>query len=197
MENASKALLIAGAILLSILIIAIGMFIYNSAQSTINNSMQSMSTQEVQAFNNEFMSFEGKQTGSNIKAMIGTLIANANTYRDEPAKIPGLVFDKINNTKKVSDNKATVAATIAFNDSGALVKIPPASQPANYVSALNVIRNYVEPKHQYWVTITNQDNGIIDAILVTYEASTQGPADALTDYINGDMHTKHLEGAAK
>ena len=57
MENASKALLIAGAILLAILIIAIGMFIYNSAQSTINNSMQSMSTQEVQAFNNEFMSF--------------------------------------------------------------------------------------------------------------------------------------------
>ena len=47
MENASKALLIAGAILLAILIIAIGMFIYNSAQSTINNSMQSMSTQEV------------------------------------------------------------------------------------------------------------------------------------------------------
>ena len=30
MENASKALIIAGAILLSILIIAIGMFIYNS-----------------------------------------------------------------------------------------------------------------------------------------------------------------------
>ena len=60
MENASKALLMAGAILLAILIIAIGMFIYNSAQSTINNSMQSMSTQEVQAFNNEFNNIEGE-----------------------------------------------------------------------------------------------------------------------------------------
>ena len=44
MENASKALIIAGAILLSILIIAIGMFIYNSASSTITDSLTSMST---------------------------------------------------------------------------------------------------------------------------------------------------------
>ena len=159
MENASKALLIAGAILLAILIIAIGMFIYNSAQSTINNSMQSMSTQEVQAFNNEFMSFEGKQTGSNIKSMIGTLIANANTYRDEPTKIPGVVFDKVNNSKESSVLRADV---------------PEASQPQTYINSLNTIRNSVEPKHQYWVSITNQDNGLIDGIYVTYEAGNQG-----------------------
>ncbi|HIT70981.1 MAG TPA: hypothetical protein IAD08_03595 [Candidatus Scatovivens faecipullorum] len=159
MENASKALLIAGAILLAILIIAIGMFIYNSAQSTINNSMQSMSTQEVQAFNNEFMSFEGRQTGSNIKSMIGTLIANANTYRDEPTKIPGVVFDKVNNSKESSVLRADV---------------PEASQPQSYINSLNTIRNSVEPKHQYWVSITNQDNGLIDGIYVTYEAGNQG-----------------------
>ena len=35
MENASKALIIAGAILLSILIIGMGMFIYNQAQDQI------------------------------------------------------------------------------------------------------------------------------------------------------------------
>lgn len=158
MENASKALIIAGAILLSILIIAIGMFIYNSAQSTIQNSMQSMSTQEVQAFNNEFMSFEGKQSGSNIKSMIGTLISNANTYRDEPTKIPGVRFNKVNNTKPDA-----MEATV-----------PEASDPQPYITSLNEIRNLVEPKHQYWVSITNQDNGLIDAIVVTYEAETQG-----------------------
>lgn len=176
MENASKALLIAGAILISILIIAIGMFIYNSAQSTINNSMQSMSTQEVQAFNNEFMSFEGKQSGSNIKAMIGTLIANSNTYRDEPTKIPGVRFDKVNNSKDLEDADKTVA-------------VPAASTPAPYVTALNKIRNKVEPKHQYWVTITNQDNGLIDAIIVTYDATEQGESANLDM-----MHT--AEGAA-
>ena len=158
MENASKALIIAGAILLSILIIAIGMFIYNSAQSTIQNSMQSMSPQEVQAFNNEFMSFEGRQQGSNIKSMIGTLISNANTYRDEPTKIPGVRFNKVNNVK----------------DDPMDAQVPDASNPQPYITALNEIRNLVEPKHQYWVSITNQDNGLIDAIVVTYEVESQG-----------------------
>ncbi len=169
MENASKALLIAGAILISILIIAIGMFIYNSAQSTINNSMQSMSTQEVQAFNNEFMSFEGKQSGSNIKAMIGTLIANANTYRDEPSKIPVLYFDQVDVSKTLNNIKAVVTT---------------AAQPGNYIKQLNLIRNKVEPKHQYWVSISNQDNGLIDALIVTYEADKKG-GNVMDSFVNG------------
>ena len=169
MENASKALLIAGAILISILIIAIGMFIYNSAQSTINNSMQSMSTQEVQAFNNEFMSFEGKQSGSNIKAMIGTLIANANTYRDEPSKIPVLYFDQVDVSKTLNNIKAVVTT---------------AAQPGNYIKQLNLIRNKVEPKHQYWVSISNQDNGLIDALIVTYEADKKG-GNVMDTFVNG------------
>ena len=174
MENASKALLIAGAILLAILIIAIGMFIYNSAQSTINNSMQSMSTQEVQAFNNEFMSFEGRQTGSNIKSMIGTLIANANTYRDEPTKTPGVIFDKVNNSNEAGKKQMEA-------------NVPAASEPQPYITSLNEIRNLVEPKHQYWVTITNQDNGLIDGIYVTYEAGNQGSdAPIVDDGLHGD-----------
>ena len=42
MENASKALLIAGAILICILLIAIGMYIYNSAQGTIKTAAGQM-----------------------------------------------------------------------------------------------------------------------------------------------------------
>ena len=93
MENASKALLIAGAILLCILIIAIGMFIYNSASSTITDSLTSLSTQEVEAFNNQFSSYQGIQKGTNVKNLIGKLIANASTYADEPAKIPWIAID--------------------------------------------------------------------------------------------------------
>lgn len=38
MENASKALIIAGAILLSILIIGLGMFIYQQASGAMGNA---------------------------------------------------------------------------------------------------------------------------------------------------------------
>ena len=92
MENASKALLIAGAILLCILIIAIGIFIYNSAQGTIVSSLNSLSTQEIEAFNNQFISYLGAQKGTNIKNLMGKLIANASTNCDEPAKIPIIYY---------------------------------------------------------------------------------------------------------
>ena len=49
-----------------------------------------------------------------------------------------------------------------------------------FTKTLNKIRNKVEPKHQYWVSITNQDNGLIDAIIVSYDATKQGDGAVLT-----------------
>ena len=74
MENASKALIIAGAILLSILLISLGIMIFNQAQSTVNNS--GMSQAEVESFNNKFLKYEGKQKGSVVRSMINEIIAN-------------------------------------------------------------------------------------------------------------------------
>lgn len=155
MENASKALLIAGAILLCILIIAIGMFIYNSAQSTITDSLTSLSTQEVEAFNNQFTSYEGIQTGSNVRALMGRLIANADTYADEPAKIPAVVIDKV--TSKDTAAKKTVVTT--------------AGETQNYIDACGSIRNKVETKHEYYIEINYQKNGLIDVVTITYDST--------------------------
>ena len=157
MENASKALLIAGAILLCILIIAIGMFIYNSAQSTITDTMSTLSTQEVDAFNNQFTSYEGKQTGSNIKALMGRLIGNANTYRDEPAKVPQVFINRLSNT-----NNNTIDAQFLTANAG---------NPQNYITLLGTIRNRVETKHEYYVELNFQDNGLIDYIVISYDTT--------------------------
>ena len=52
MENASKALIIAGAILLSILLISLGIMIFNQAQTTVQDS--GMSQAEISTFNSKF-----------------------------------------------------------------------------------------------------------------------------------------------
>ena len=78
MENASKALIIAGAILLSILIIGIGMFIYNQAQDQINSSAGQMSQEEVRVFNSQFKAYEGNRiSGSQVKQLLTKLATNA------------------------------------------------------------------------------------------------------------------------
>lgn len=74
MENASKALIIAGAILLSILLISLGIMIFNQAQDSVQNS--GMSKANVQAFNNTFLKYEGTKSGTDIKSLIQEVSAN-------------------------------------------------------------------------------------------------------------------------
>ena len=69
MENASKALIIAGAILLSIAIIGVGMFVYNSVSDTIIGAAD-MSEQEIAAYNGTFTTYGGEKVrGSQVKAL--------------------------------------------------------------------------------------------------------------------------------
>lgn len=157
MENASKALIIAGAILLSILIIAIGMFIYTSSQSTINDSLTQMSTQEIEAFNSQFTIYGGKQTGSKLKSLMGTLIANANTYRDEPAKLPQVIIGQIDNAN--SKNCTTPKVNNGGNE----------TQLNGYVNAIGYIRNQLEGKHTYEVEFGYSNNGVLTSVTIHYE----------------------------
>ena len=59
MENASKALIIAGAILIAILLIGVGMYVYNSSMKPIDQSGQQMDAQAVQMFNARIEQYVG------------------------------------------------------------------------------------------------------------------------------------------
>ena len=155
MENSSKALLIAGAILLCILIIAIGMFIYNSASNTTTETMNSLSTQEIEIYNKQFDIYSGVQEGSKIKTLIGVLISNANTNKTESAKIPGVAINKCVST----DSKATHAA------------VPEDGETGEYIDTLTKIKTRVEKKHEYWIELSYQKNGLVDYITITYDAN--------------------------
>lgn len=77
MENASKALIIAGAILLSILLISLGIVIFNQAKDVVSGS--GMTKAELQSFNSQFTQYEGTQKGSAIRSMVQEVMANNNS----------------------------------------------------------------------------------------------------------------------
>lgn len=86
MENASKALIIAGAILLSILIIGIGMTIYKQAAGVINNT--GIDKTEVTTANAEFEKYAGNNvTGANVKALIDLVKSHNRTTDDKSRQI--------------------------------------------------------------------------------------------------------------
>lgn len=81
MENASKALIIAGAILLSILIISLGILIFSQAQDTIN--AVNMNEQEILAFNNKFTPYEGDSIrGSQVNALLQAVVSSNQSVND-------------------------------------------------------------------------------------------------------------------
>lgn len=97
MENASKALIIAGAILLSILIIALGVFVFNQARSAMGNI--NMSEQEIAAFNSKFENYAGDQKGSSVKSLISTLRNYNNTIDTSAAEYIDLKNGEATNNK--------------------------------------------------------------------------------------------------
>lgn len=119
MENASKALIIAGAILLSILIIGIGMFIYNQAAQTIQKA--NLSGQEVTAYNREFEQYEGTRSGSDAKALCDLVRNHNNQYIDDVSRHVAITdAEQSANVPAPSDDsaKATIATGISTVKSG-------------------------------------------------------------------------------
>ena len=96
MENASKALIIAGAILIAILLISVGIFVLNSMNKPIDQVSQASDSQAVQMFNSKFINYSGQiKTVSEIKSLVMLVIANNSA---DPAHKVGFRLEQNENT---------------------------------------------------------------------------------------------------
>lgn len=85
MENATKALLIAGSVLIAILLIAMGVKIFKSTSGTTEAAQSTMDSTAVTIFNSQFTSYLGKNKSKNdVISLVNKIIAsNANTNNRE------------------------------------------------------------------------------------------------------------------
>ena len=108
MENASKALIIAGAILLSILIIGLGIFIFGQARSAMNNV--NLNEQELQAFNSKFEQYIGTNiSGSNAMALCDLVRTHNNSNSQDPSK-------QVNIKNNTASNTSSPTAAVNVNN---------------------------------------------------------------------------------
>ena len=87
MENASKALIIAGAILIAILLISIGIILINSGRDVTSTGTAGMNSQKIQTFNSQFTAYEGKRKWSEIKSRYNTVNASNATDSEHQVEI--------------------------------------------------------------------------------------------------------------
>ena len=97
MENASKALIIAGAILLSILLITLGIIVYRQAAGVIDNN--AMDEIAVSTFNSKFEQYEGDNVrGTQVNALLSAIVQNNLSNKGDISKqisliVPGTYGD--------------------------------------------------------------------------------------------------------
>lgn len=119
MENASKALIIAGAILLAILLISLGIFVFTQAQDTLGSI--NLSEQEVLAFNNKFLAYEGTIRGSQVKQLINLIDSN-NKSREEEGANDRLIKYSSGSVKDTKDVKTGATYEVELKkNKGALI----------------------------------------------------------------------------
>ena len=104
MENASKALIIAGAILVSILIIGLGMTLYNNASGTLERA--NIDQTAVRQYNAGFTEFDGitNVKGSNVRALIKDVIAHNRKYKDDYTLWINVVDTPVENTNMATSD---------------------------------------------------------------------------------------------
>ncbi len=161
MENASKALIIAGSILLAILIIAMGVMIFNNAKNAADTS--TFDTAEINMFNQKFERYSNTQLGSQVKSLISFAISNASTNKDEPSKLPTVIFVPENKQPDAQDNPKANGAMHAI-DSGTTTN----NGNEIYIKNLGDIRSTIKSTHNYKVTLDYASTGLIGTITIDY-----------------------------
>lgn len=118
MENAAKALLIAGAILIVILLISISIYIYSSATKPTKEGIAQMSETEISMFNSKFLGYAGKNVSANdVRTLIAKVKASNAQYKDENKTV---IITGVDELVEV-DNNTTYTVSIEQNSETALV----------------------------------------------------------------------------
>ena len=137
MENASNALIIAGAILLSILIIALGVFVFNQAKGAMGNT--GLDDQKAAANNQKFEAYEGGAVkGSQVKSLLDIVRTNNNSVTND-------------------NDYCKVIITVTGVSNAGTYKSGSDQQTSENIADL---KNAIESSKQYSVEITNySDSG--------------------------------------
>ncbi len=117
MENASKALIIAGSVLIAILLISLGLLIFKSTSGTTDQTQKLGETLEIQQFNSQFLKYCGDSVkGSQVRTLCEVIIAhNANSKNQ--VKIAGNDdADAISNYRNTIKTNSTYEVAASYEN---------------------------------------------------------------------------------
>lgn len=165
MDNAAKALIIAGAILISILLIAISMYVYNSAQGTVNQAGAQMTAQEKDMYNSKINSYVGaSKPGIDVRSLIDAVISSNNGNMTDSGKFISIEFTGFQNTTALAANGSSAAVTSPIGTAGE------SNNTADYVKTQSnlmlKLKSAVNTGKRYNISTDSSSTGLIIKVLI-------------------------------
>ena len=160
MENLSKALIIAGAILLSILLISVGILIYNGTNQIVSGTVinESMKMQLMQ-YNKQYEMYEGIQSSANIIQLLNMAANNNKELYKDDKNTQLCVCIRSNSTNILS--KAAKSTNKQMK-----VGLTSRSYGVKYPSSIKEIVSYLGDNDKYNIELEYNENGYVWEICI-------------------------------
>ena len=126
MENASKALIIAGAILIAIILISIGVMVINNVNKPINQATKQSDAQVIELFNSQFSGYIGSgKSASSVKTLLTLRETSNGKNPKHQVNLPttGNYVKSINDVNSLSTYKVEVEYGSVAAELGYIVKL--------------------------------------------------------------------------
>ena len=146
MENASKALIIAGAILLSILLISLGIMVYQNSKDIATDS-SNLDTEKAQTFNNKISTYCGtSKSGTNMNNLMDAIAASNGAQKGKPTQhfVSVSVASGTEGATKTGDISVSAGATgteYPTFDNSHTYKATYTTDDAGYINKVTVSNN--------------------------------------------------------
>ncbi len=144
MENASKALLIAGAVLIVIVLISIGMMIVQQSQGIGDQVAEISGNQATTSFNSTFTKYQGSQKGSSIKTLLEEVSTNnATALKTSQHIVSVTIEDKVGNSSinATTDSKTLTQIAATIVTSARYDVVMDEKDEEGYINSIVITRN--------------------------------------------------------
>ena len=154
MENAIKSLMIAGSVLASILVISLGIIIFNknSAEEQTSSLLSSIETAN---FNKRYELLQGKHKGSTVNTVLGYAISDNQSLQQgyKSGETINICVNIRSNAKDILEN---------FKSSGEIYRaLTTREYGVRYVENIELIRSVVDTQKTYNIWYSYNNSGLI------------------------------------
>lgn len=103
MENASKALLMTGSILIGIILLSLGVYIYNIMSEAKKAESMILSEEQLVKYNSEFLAYDkSRMYGTDVISVLNKARDNNERYKDDESMFINISFSLLDDVKRVT-----------------------------------------------------------------------------------------------